>query len=204
MDKNWIGYSLKWSAPLLKKYKWKFLFVMVLMLVSVVFTLIHVNFIQRSIDAVLIRDIGGLMRILFLFAAVAVFRLIHTYVYRRSYENLFINMEKDLKNKFTDKILKTKMKEIDRENSGDLNTKCNSDARTLPEKKSNKRQNRRDCRIISTHSPMDCIQFYPKTAAICPAASVSGFRLRGHFSEIRRSVYSTNRPLRSTRAQNRQ
>ncbi|MCL2160062.1 MAG: ABC transporter ATP-binding protein/permease [Oscillospiraceae bacterium] len=127
MDKHWIGYSLKWSMPLIRAYKWRLLLILGLTLCSVGLTLIQVNFIQTSVDAVLNRDINRLLHVLFMFVAVTVFRLIHVYVYGQIYNSVFVNMEKELKNKFAHKILKTKMKEIDRENSGDLSTKCNSD-----------------------------------------------------------------------------
>jgi len=128
MDKNWIKYSFKWSMPIIKAHKWKLLFITALTVFSVALQLIQVNFIQQSIDAVLIRDVSRLLWMLLLFIAVTVLRLGYIYVYGQSYNNLFINMEKNLKNKFVNKILKSKMMEIDRENSGDLSTKCNSDA----------------------------------------------------------------------------
>ena len=98
-----------------------------LTLVSVAFTLIQVNFIQQSVDAVLSRNTGMLLRVLILFIIVTIFRLLHIYVYGQIYNNVFINMENDLKNKFVSKIMKAKMKALDKENSGDLITKCNSD-----------------------------------------------------------------------------
>ena len=127
MDKHWIRYSVKWSMPLIKSYKWKLLLIFILMLFSMGLNLIQVNFIQQSVDAVLARDVGWLLRLMVLFLSVVVFRLIHIYVYGQCHNNVFVNMEKDLKNKFVHKILKTKMKEINKENSGDLSTKCNSD-----------------------------------------------------------------------------
>jgi len=127
MDKNWIRYSVKWSMPLIKAYKWKLLFILGLTLLSAGLTLIQVNFIQQSVDAVLARDISMLLQILLLFTVVTFLRLLHIYIYGQCYNNVFINMEKDLKDKFVYKIVKTKMKEIDKENSGDLSTKCNSD-----------------------------------------------------------------------------
>ncbi|MCL2773771.1 MAG: ABC transporter ATP-binding protein/permease [Oscillospiraceae bacterium] len=127
MDKHWIRYSIKWSMPLIKAYKWKLLLILALTLFSVGLTLIQVNFIQQSVDAVLARNVGLLLRVLFLFITITVLKLIYIYVYGQIYNNVFISMEKDLKNKFVHKILRTKMKEINKENSGDLNTKCNSD-----------------------------------------------------------------------------
>jgi ABC-type multidrug transport system fused ATPase/permease subunit len=127
MDKHWIGYSFKWSVPLIKKYKWKLLLILGLMLFSIGLNLIQVNFIQQSVDAVLARDVSWLLRLLALFLFVTVLRLLHIYVYGQLHNNVFIEMEKDTKDKFVHKILRTKTKEIDKENSGDLSTKCNSD-----------------------------------------------------------------------------
>ncbi|MCL1794510.1 MAG: ABC transporter ATP-binding protein/permease [Oscillospiraceae bacterium] len=94
---------------------------------SVALILIQVNFIQQSVDAVLNRDISLLLQVLVLFIVLTILRLLHIYVYGQLHNNVFINMEKDLKDKFVHKILRTKMKEIDKENSGDISTKCNSD-----------------------------------------------------------------------------
>jgi len=127
MDKHWIRYSFKWSMPLIKAYKWKLLLIFALTLISVAFSLIQVNFIQQSVEAVLIRDVGWLLKLLSFFLGITVLRLIHIYINEQSGRNLYISMEKDLKNRFIDKILRVKMKEIDKENSGDLSTKCNSD-----------------------------------------------------------------------------
>lgn len=127
MDKRWVRYSIKWSVPLIKAYKYKLLLILGLTLFSAGLTLIQVNFIQQSVDAVLARDVSLLLRVLTLFVVVAALKLIHIYVYGQCYNNVFINMEKDLKNKFVNKVLKTKMKEINKKNSGDLSTQCNSD-----------------------------------------------------------------------------
>lgn len=127
MDGHWIRYSVNWSMPLIKAYKWKLLLILALMFISVGLNLIQVNFIQRSIDAVLVRDTGRLLQVLVLFISLTVLRLLHGYVYGHYYNKVFVHMNRDLKNRFVNKVLKTKMKEINKENSGDLNTKCNSD-----------------------------------------------------------------------------
>jgi len=113
--------------PMLRAYKWKLLLLSGLMLLSVALALVQVNFIQQSVDVVLSRNTTMLLRILVLFIALTAIRLLHIYIYGQCHANVYINMEKDLKNKFVNKILKTKMKEMDKENSGDLSTKCNSD-----------------------------------------------------------------------------
>jgi len=81
MDKHWIKYSVRWSMPLIKKYKWKLILILALMLCSVGLSLIQVNFIQQSVDAVLIRDVGWLIQLVVLFLAVTVLRLIHIYIW---------------------------------------------------------------------------------------------------------------------------
>ena len=127
MEKHWIRYSFHWLMPLIKAYKWKLLLIVTLMTVSVGLNLIQVNFIQQSIDAVLVRNTDRLLQVLGLFIGITLLRLAHGYIYELNNNNLYVDMEKDVKNTFVHKVLRAKMKEINRENSGDLNTKCNSD-----------------------------------------------------------------------------
>lgn len=127
MEKHWMRYSLQWTKPLVKKHKWELTFLFILMLFSVGLSLIKVNFIQQSIDAVLMQDVHTLIAVFLTFTAIAVLRLLYEYFYGNQYRKVFLYMEKDLKNAFVHKILKSKMKEIENKNSGDLNTKCSSD-----------------------------------------------------------------------------
>lgn len=55
---NWIYYAVNWSMPLVRTYR-KELFL--LMLFSVGMNLVRVNFVQSSIDAVLVRKAGKLL-----------------------------------------------------------------------------------------------------------------------------------------------
>ena len=94
---------------------------------SVSLSLVKVNFIQQSIDAILVKDINKLFKVGSLFIGITFFRLIYDYIYGNHYKKIFVYMEKDLKIVFAFKLLKSKMKEIDHEKSGDLNIKSSSD-----------------------------------------------------------------------------
>lgn len=127
MEERWIKYSINWSKPLVKTYKNSILELLFLMLFSVSLSLIKVNFIQRSIDAVQIGDVNALCCAALLFIGVTLLKLIYEYVYGVLYEKLFVHMEKDLQNRFVQKLLRSQMREIDGENSGELSNKCSSD-----------------------------------------------------------------------------
>lgn len=125
--KNWIYYAVNWSMPLVRAYRKKLLLLFLLMLFSVGTNLIRVNFIQSSIDAVLVRDVGKVLLVFGLFAVVTMMRLSQKYIYGNLYHQVFICMEKDLKQQFADKLLRADMAETDRLGSGDLTNKYGSD-----------------------------------------------------------------------------
>lgn len=125
--KNWIYYAVNWSMPLVRAYRKKLLLLILLMLFSVGMNLIRVNFIQSSIDAVLVRDVGKVLLVFGLFAVVTMMRLAQKYIYGNLYNKVFICMERDLKQQFADKLLRADMAETDRLNSGDLTNKYGSD-----------------------------------------------------------------------------
>lgn len=125
--KNWIYYAVKWSMPLVRAYRKKLVLLFLLMLLSVGMNLIRVNFVQSSIDAVLIRDIGKLLLAFGLFVMVTTLRLAHKYIDTNLYNQVFICMERDLKQQFADKLLRADMAETDRLGSGDLTNKYGSD-----------------------------------------------------------------------------
>lgn len=125
--KNWIYYAVNWSMPLVRTYRNKLLLLFLLMLFSVGMNLIRVNFIQSSIDAVLIRDVGKVLSVFGLFALVIIMRLAQKYIYESLYKQVFICMERDLKRQFADKLLRADMAETDRLGSGDLTNKYGSD-----------------------------------------------------------------------------
>ena len=125
--KNWIYYAVNWSMPLVRAYRKKLLLLFLLMLFSVGMNLIRVNFIQSSIDAVLARDVGKVLLVFGLFAVVTMTRLAQKYIYGNLYNQVFIRMERDLKQQFADKLLRADMAETDRLGSGDLTNKYGSD-----------------------------------------------------------------------------
>lgn len=127
MESHWIKYTVNWSKPLIREYKSKLMFIILLMLVSVGLNLLQVNFIQQSIDAVMIRDIYKLIQVFGLFVSLTILQLGQSFLYEYYTSKVFIQMEKTVKNNFISKILGTKMSEINKENSGDLNIKGNSD-----------------------------------------------------------------------------
>lgn len=125
--KNWVYYAVNWSMPLVRTYRNKLLLLFLLMLFSVGMNLIRVNFIQSSIDAVLVRDVGKVLSVFGLFALVIMMRLAQKYIYESLYNQVFICMERDLKRQFADKLLRADMAETDRLGSGDLTNKYGSD-----------------------------------------------------------------------------
>lgn len=125
--KNWIYYAVNWSMPLVRAYRKKLLLLFLLMLLSVGMNLIRVNFIQSSIDAVLVRNVGKVLLIFGLFAVVTMMRLAQKYIYGNLYNQVFIYMERELKQQFADKLLRADMAETDRLGSGDLTNKYGSD-----------------------------------------------------------------------------
>lgn len=127
MEEHWIKYSIRWSMPLIKTYKKRLSGLAFLTLFSVVISLIRVNFIQRSIDAIQIGDVYALGFTAFMFAGVTLLKMLYEYAYGCHYEKLFVDMEMDLQNRFVQKLLRSQMWEIDGENSGELSNKCSLD-----------------------------------------------------------------------------
>ena len=127
IDGHWIRYSINWSKPLIKAYKGRLLELAILMLFSVALSLIKVNFIQRRIDAIQAGDVNALIHTALLFIGVTLLKILYEYVYGCQYEKVFVHMEKDLQNRFVRKLLRSQMREIDGENSGELSNKCSSD-----------------------------------------------------------------------------
>ena len=125
--KNWIYYAVNWSMPLVRAYRKKLFLLFLLMLLSVGMNLIRVNFIQSSIDAVLVRDVGKVLLVFGLFAVVTMMRLAQKYIYGNLYHQVFIGMERELKLQFADKLLRADMAETDRLGSEDLTNKYGSD-----------------------------------------------------------------------------
>lgn len=124
---KYIRYCINWSKPYIKKYKFQLIFLVLLIIVSTLLNLIQVNFVQRSIDAVLARDKLLLVRILFLFITLTILRLFQNFIYGHYSNKISLNMNKDLKDAFMKKVLSSKMGEITKWPSGDLNTRNNSD-----------------------------------------------------------------------------
>lgn len=124
---KYIRYCINWSKPYIKKYKFQLLFLILLIIVSTLLNLIQVNFVQRSIDAVLARDKFLLIRILFSFITLTILRLLQNFIYGHYSNKVSLSMNKDLKDAFMKKVLSSKMGEITKWSSGDLNTRNNSD-----------------------------------------------------------------------------
>ncbi len=127
MEEHWIKYSIRWSMPLIKTYKKRLLGLAFLMLLSVSLSLIRVNFIQRSIDAIQIGDLYALCCTALMFIGVTLLKILYEYAYGCHYEKLFVYMEKDLQNRFVQKLLRSQMREVDGENSGELSNRCSLD-----------------------------------------------------------------------------
>lgn len=88
MDRHWIRYSVNWSKPLLRAYKsqlWGWFF---LILFSVVLSLIRVNFIQQSIDAIQTGNVNALFCTALLFTGVTLLKLLYEYLYGCHYEKV--------------------------------------------------------------------------------------------------------------------
>lgn len=124
---KYIRFCINWSKPYIKKYKFQLLFLFLLIVISTCLNLVQVNFVQRSIDAVLSRDKMLLVKILFLFITVTLVRLIQIFLYGHYSEKTSLSMNKDLKDAFINKVLNSKIGEIKKWSSGDLNTRNNSD-----------------------------------------------------------------------------
>ncbi len=122
-----ISYMLKWSKPYIRKYKFYLIFLIFLILVSVGLSLIQVNFVQRSIDAVLVREWQLLVQIFLFFVGISVLKIFHGYIYGHYSNYVSVNVTKDAKEKYTQAILNAQMYQIRKESSGDLNTKHNKD-----------------------------------------------------------------------------
>ncbi len=124
---KYIRFCINWSKPYIKKYKFQLLFLLFLIVISTCLNLVQVNFVQRSIDAVLSRDKMLLVKILFLFITVTLVRLIQNFLYGHYSKKTSLTMNKDLKDAFIKKVLNAKIGEIKKWSSGDLNTRNNSD-----------------------------------------------------------------------------
>lgn len=122
-----IKFCWQWSKPYLSRYKFRFIFLCLIAFVAVALNLFQVNFVQRSIDAVLVRDTGALLKTLFLFILITALRIIQGYLYGFYSKSTFLNLNRDLNNKCVNQLLKAKSSNIAKESKGDLYTRIDSD-----------------------------------------------------------------------------
>lgn len=127
MEKRQISYMLNWSKPYATKYKFYLILLFFLILVSAGLNLIQVNFVQRSIDAVLARDWRLLSRFFIFFVSIAGLRILHSYYYGFYSNYVDVHMTRDAKNKYIKAILNAQMFHITKQSSGDLINKHNND-----------------------------------------------------------------------------
>jgi ABC-type multidrug transport system fused ATPase/permease subunit len=96
-------------------------------MMSVGISLVQVNFVQRSIDAVMVKDWSQLLQIFLFFIGISALQVIHGYLYGHFSNFVSVNMEKDARQKYTQAVLNSRMQHIMRESSGDLITRHNED-----------------------------------------------------------------------------
>lgn len=124
---SYVKYMLKWSQPYIRKYRFHLVLLFFLILVSVGLSLVQVNFVQRSIDAVMVKDWSLLVKIFLIFIGISVLKILHGYLYGHYSNYVSVNMEKDARQKYTQAVLNSRMANITRESSGDLITRHNDD-----------------------------------------------------------------------------
>ena len=124
---SYVKYMLKWSRPYIRKYRFHLLLLFLLVLVSVGLSLVQVNFVQRSIDAVIVKDWALLVRIFLFFVGISALKVLHGYVYGHFSNFVSVNMGKDAREKYTRVVLDADMLRIRKESSGDLITRHNDD-----------------------------------------------------------------------------
>ncbi len=125
--KGSIRYCAKWSKQYLIKYKFRFFLLLLLMIAAVVLNLYQVNFVQRSIDAVLDHNIKVLLTTLSLFIAITILRITQNYLFNYYSRDVILNMNRDLKNKCMDRLVDAKASNFSQETKGDLYTRIESD-----------------------------------------------------------------------------
>ncbi|MFC1946334.1 ABC transporter ATP-binding protein [Chloroflexota bacterium] len=124
---SYVNYMLKWSRPYINKYKFHLLLLFLLVLVSVGISLVQVNFVQRSIDAVMVKNWPLLLQIFLFFLGISALKILHGYLYGHYSNYVSASIEKDARNKYTRTVLNSRMADITRESSGDLITRHNDD-----------------------------------------------------------------------------
>ncbi len=124
---SYVKYVLKWSRPYIRKYRIHLGLLFFLVLISVGLSLVQVNFVQRSIDAVTVKDWSLLVQILLFFIGLSALKIIHGYIYGHFTNYVSVNMEKDARQDYTQAVLNSRMADITRETSGDLITRHNDD-----------------------------------------------------------------------------
>ena len=97
------------------------------MIAAVVLNLYQVNFVQRSIDAVLDHNIKVLLTTLSLFIAITILRITQNYLFNYYSRDVILNMNRDLKNKCMDRLVDAKASNFSQETKGDLYTRIESD-----------------------------------------------------------------------------
>ncbi len=124
---SYVKYMVEWSRPYIKKYRYHLILLFFLVLVSVGLSLVQVNFVQRSIDAVMVKDWSLLTQIFLFFVGVSALKILHGYIYGHYSNYVTVNMEKDARERYTQTILDAWMYPITKEPSGDLITRHNDD-----------------------------------------------------------------------------
>lgn len=122
-----IVYMYRWAFKYLKRYKAWLLLSVFLMLLSVAINLIQVDYIKQMINAALSRDWNAIISIVTLFISLTIVRLVRNYF--AGYSSNYINtrVHRDLKNDFTNAIIKADMKHVLQQKSGDLISRHNND-----------------------------------------------------------------------------
>ncbi|MBN2239482.1 MAG: ABC transporter ATP-binding protein [Dehalococcoidales bacterium] len=122
-----ISYMLAWSKPYILRYRGKLIFLLFLVAVSVGLSLVQVDVVRSSIDAVLVRDWRLLVTILLRFIGVTALWIVQRYVYGHFSNQVEANMTRDARVKYTQTVLDAQMLRIEKESSGDLITLHNED-----------------------------------------------------------------------------
>lgn len=130
MEKNAFRYMWQWSRKYILRYKWHFLWMIVLTLFYVTFNLLQVNFIQRSIDAALVRNWQTMAGMITMFVVLTFVRIIRNYLYDDCINYVDTNVGRDIKNDCASATLLADMQHISTQTSGALVTKLNDDIQT--------------------------------------------------------------------------
>lgn len=127
MKTNSVQYVLKWSGRYLKQYRFHFLFLILLSLVSIALSLFQVNTVQRLIDAVLAGNRTNTGRAFFFFAATVIAMMLQNSLFESLAGRLEARTECSIQNRLLQHILKIRLDRLENISAGEMISRYDGD-----------------------------------------------------------------------------